>query len=927
MNNIKKAFSLVEIVVVLTLFLIFSGGYLSLYYVSDFAVQSDELREKALNYAQEGIQIVMGIGSDNILNINDGNYALQKNGSDYLLIPAAIETLDGIYSRTVRIDPVMRNSGNQIDEEGEVFDSLTKKISSIVQWGGPFGDNKSVNLQTYITDWNGSRWTQTTETDFNSGTADRVDVLPSDQSIIDNGKVELKMGGGGVDLISTTNVLSGSRDVYFKDNLAYVANDSKNNTLCVVDVANPNLPVRLSCLDLDVKATSVVVVGSYAYVGLEGSSSKNLAIVNISDSNSPQIVSYFDVCGYVNDLTFQGNHLFLAVDESKYALTIMNVADPESPYVVSGGYCNSPSSNDKRRVKLKDDYIYLLGDKILQILDTVNLNNPQVVSTVDLGHNGNAIYFYNNYLYVGRDDGKIAIYNIQDPANPTFVSLVDAGQQVMDLAGRGNLLFSSLNSAATGGKIYDLANPELPVLLENVDLDAKSAAVFTDETLNFIYWATDDSHAGLVIMNNDREIVDDVNVQGDKVVDVYAQHRTDGYEYAFVASDDDEAGLCAYKINAVSGDAIEASCLNTDDEVNTLYGSGNYLYLDLEDNDELMVVDITNPSSMAVISTLEVCNSVSDTFVADGLLFLAMDRKGYSLGIYDLSDPEIPARLYGVNCDISYASAAESIFFADNYVYLGEAESLAIIDVSNFLDIFQVSSTDMPDAVSGITVNDNFAYVALNNGETGLLVIDVSDPSVPENVGSYVLGGGGEGYDLDVNGGYLYVSAIDGDEDLYVFDAGNPLILEEINNLSFSGRSRRMYLTGSYLYLATDDSVGGLVIIKTKSNDFEMAGSLVSSIHDSGSEGNNYEHVSWLASVPPSTEIKFQIRSADAAEAIDSASFVGPDGSSSTFYDVAPAIIQLDPAREGDRYLQWKALLSGDSNATSTLESVTIKYE
>jgi len=88
--------------------------------------------------------------------------------------------------------------------------------------------------------------------------------------------------------------------------------------------------------------------------------------------------------------------------------------------------------------------------------------------------------------------------------------------------------------------------------------------------------------------------------------------------------------------------------------------------------------------------------------------------------------------------------SVDAVFIQANYAYLNTGPTLTILDISDPLHPAQVGSTELPEPegpgfprafVSDIYVADGYAYVAAY--ESGLRIIDVSDPTAPLEVGVY----------------------------------------------------------------------------------------------------------------------------------------------------------------------------------------------
>lgn len=99
------------------------------------------------------------------------------------------------------------------------------------------------------------------------------------------------------------------------------------------------------------------------------------------------------------------------------------------------------------------------------------------------------------------------------------------------------------------------------------------------------------------------------------------------------------------------------------------------------------------------------------------------------------------------------------------------------------------------------------------------------------------------------------------------------------------------------------------------------SGTLESSSHDCGHSAD-FGTISWDSETPSSTELKFQIATNNDNSTWN---FVGPDGSSATYYTTSGADIWSE--HDGDRYIKYKAyLLTSDGDRTPKLKEVRITY-
>ena len=110
-------------------------------------------------------------------------------------------------------------------------------------------------------------------------------------------------------------------------------------------------------------------------------------------------------------------------------------------------------------------------------------------------------------------------------------------------------------------------------------------------------------------------------------------------------------------------------------------------------------------------------------------------------------------------------------------------------------------------------------------------------------------------------------------------------------------------------------------------SDRKAVQSFRSRIFDTKAAAPVYGWVSWSASAPAGTSIKLQLRSAASPTALQNSAWYGP--TSATDYYISSAKLHKHPinaTHKGDRYLQYRALLSSDFTRTPVLDRVVIEF-
>ncbi len=158
----QKGLSLVEIILAIALFSLFSVPLIFMLinsYGSNF--QAEE-REVAVFYAQQGIEAVRSIRRQGWNFLQNGEFGLDKSfGHWQFTIPP--DLLDGKYSRVIMIENICRDLGGNIADctQPEVeIDLYSKRVISKVEYDSINGFSNQIQLESYITSWQSRDWTQ-----------------------------------------------------------------------------------------------------------------------------------------------------------------------------------------------------------------------------------------------------------------------------------------------------------------------------------------------------------------------------------------------------------------------------------------------------------------------------------------------------------------------------------------------------------------------------------------------------------------------------------------------------------------------------------------------------------------------------------------------------------------------------------------------
>ncbi len=239
-----------------------------------------------------------------------------------------------------------------------------------------------------------------------------------------------------------------------------------------------------------------------------------------------------------------------------------------------------------------------------------------------------------------------------------------------------------------------------------------------------------------------------------------------------------------------------------------VYAIGDYAYV-ADGSGGLRVIDISDRTNPIEVGYYDTDGLAYGVYIVGNYAYLADGSNG--LRIIDVSDPENPTEVGYYDTE----SSAHDVFLVGDYAYVVDTYwddststykgHLRIIDISDPTNPDEIGYYDTESYTRGVYVSGDYAYVA--NDKNGLRIIDVSDPTNPTEVEYYDTDG--YVYDVYVSGDYAYVA--DDVEGLRIIDVSDPTNPTEVGYYDTKDYSWGVYGEGDYAYVA--DNADGLRII------------------------------------------------------------------------------------------------------------------
>jgi len=231
----------------------------------------------------------------------------------------------------------------------------------------------------------------------------------------------------------------------------------------------------------------------------------------------------------------------------------------------------------------------------------------------------------------------------------------------------------------------------------------------------------------------------------------------------------------------------------------------------------LLIIDVSDPTAPREVGAYDTPGYAGRVVVVGNTAYFLTRTSvdGDSLVIIDVSNPTAPREVGAYDTpegahDLAVVGST-AYFLTSTSVDVGAHLSggLVIIDVSDPTAPRELGNLpgDWPyESFVDVAVVGGTAYIAMNNGytcEDGLIIVDVSDPTAPSNLGTYGIWHAYAVSGVEVVGSTAYVTA--GSGGLFIIDVSDPTAHREMGFYNTPGDAVDVAVVGSIAYVAGPD--------------------------------------------------------------------------------------------------------------------------
>lgn len=236
----------------------------------------------------------------------------------------------------------------------------------------------------------------------------------------------------------------------------------------LLDIADPTQPVLEALLPaLSLNNAIVESEGSYLY--LLGHTSENeyrLWILDLENSQVPQLIGYLDGDGLANDLLVQDNNAFIS--ETNGRIRVVDLSVPDQPATLST--YQGTSDGYPCHLALDGNFIYSSGSGSgsgIEVVDISNPANPAMVGFLACEGSTKSMTVVGGFAYLDQYPNGLLVVDLAQPESPTLLSTAPCGVGGRDIHYQDGFLYLVETAALV---IVDVREPANPVVISRINL-------------------------------------------------------------------------------------------------------------------------------------------------------------------------------------------------------------------------------------------------------------------------------------------------------------------------------------------------------------------------------------------------------------------------------------------------------------------------
>ncbi len=246
----------------------------------------------------------------------------------------------------------------------------------------------------------------------------------------------------------------GAQRLLIEGNRLFVAN--KFSGLQIIDITNMESPKILSRTPTVGQNNGLAKKENFVFIA---DIKAGLLVYDVTNQKKPKKVAEMEMPekGEAWDVQIKGNYAFIAGGLA--GLVVVDITDPISPKIASTLRYDR-EWDFSRQVSIAENTLYIADRRMG--FHIVDISNPAVPNEIKRYSTefANAVFSDNKYVYVADGPGGLLIIDVSDPVRPKKIADFKLPGHVNDVAKYDNYVYASVDDA--GIRAIDVSNPSRP---------------------------------------------------------------------------------------------------------------------------------------------------------------------------------------------------------------------------------------------------------------------------------------------------------------------------------------------------------------------------------------------------------------------------------------------------------------------------------
>lgn len=253
--------------------------------------------------------------------------------------------------------------------------------------------------------------------------------------------------------------------------------------LQVVDVSNPNSPSIVASIDTPGTAIDVKISDNKAFIA-DGES--GLRIIDVSAPLLPISIGSIDTVGIAQDLVVDNNLVYIA--DGSNGLVIVNASDPANPFIE--GHVDTPGTAKGVDVDMARRLAVVADGNSLRVIDISNISAPAIFGSVGISGDANDVVVRDGYAYVSAYTGGLQVVDFMTPTSPVVVGSSGGVIVCRDVALSDQFALFAEQLFLNAVPIFNISDPANPVFNSIINFSPLGdyAGTGIDLTPQYVYF-------------------------------------------------------------------------------------------------------------------------------------------------------------------------------------------------------------------------------------------------------------------------------------------------------------------------------------------------------------------------------------------------------------------------------------------------------